>query len=203
MGFLRRYRGLAIFLARFRGHVERWEGHPSRPTSILAKMATRAIQLEGLSTSDLFLTYRGILKELTRRGIVRTGNAPAGDYAEYLVAAMVRGELADNSEKSWDVKTQDGKRYQVKCRVVTDPRKPGERQLSPFRTWDFDEAVVVLFDDDYRVWRCVSLPCELMKERATYRKHVNGFVTRATDELLSHPRAVDYSDDLRRVAEGL
>jgi hypothetical protein len=36
------------------------------------------------------VTYRGILKELTRRGIVRTSNAPSGDYAEYLVAAMVK-----------------------------------------------------------------------------------------------------------------
>lgn len=166
-------------------------------------MVTPAIDLEALSTSRLFLTYRGILKELTRRGIVRTANAPAGDYAEYLVAAMVEGELADNSEKSWDVMTKDGRRLQVKSRVVTDPKRAGERQLSPFRTWDFDEAVIVLFDDDYRVWRCISLPCEIMKERARYRKHVNGFVARATNDLLNHPTASDYSDQLRRVAEGL
>ena len=160
-------------------------------------------ELDSLSTSDLFRTYRDILKQLTRRGIVRTSNAPAGDYAEYLVAAMLQGELADNSEKSWDVKTKEGRRYQVKCRVISERRLAGERQLSPFRTWDFDEAVIVLFDDDYRIWRCVSLPCEVLKERSKYRKHINGFVARATDDLLNHPSATDYSDALREMAEGL
>lgn len=29
-------------------------------------------------------------------------NAPGGDYAEYLVAALMHGELADSSEKGWD-----------------------------------------------------------------------------------------------------
>jgi hypothetical protein len=76
--------------------------------------------------------------------------------------------------------------------VVTHPKRAGERQLSPFRTWDFDEAVVVLFDDDYKIWRCVSLPCDVIKEHAKYRKQVNGFVARVTDDLLGHPRAVDY-----------
>jgi hypothetical protein len=99
--------------------------------------------LETLRTAELFKMYRGILRELTQRGIVRTMNAPAGDYAEYLVAALVGGELADNSEKSWDIRTADGERLQVKCRVVQEGKR-GQRQLSPFRTWDFDRAVIVL-----------------------------------------------------------
>jgi hypothetical protein len=40
--------------------------------------------LETLRTAELFKMYREILRELTQRGIVRTMNPPAGDYAEYL-----------------------------------------------------------------------------------------------------------------------
>jgi hypothetical protein len=47
--------------------------------------------------------YRAILRELRSRGVIRTDNAPVGDYAEYLVATTLGGQLAPNSEKAWDV----------------------------------------------------------------------------------------------------
>lgn len=156
--------------------------------------------LEGVRTPELFRMYRGILRELTRRGIVRTMNAPAGDYAEYLVAALTDGELADNSEKSWDIRTAAGERLQVKCRVVQQGGR-GQRQLSPFRTWDFDRAVIVLFDDDYSVYRCVALPVDVVRAHGTYRKHVNGDVVRATDALLNHDAAEDLTDRLKALTE--
>jgi hypothetical protein len=157
------------------------------------------MDLAALATADLFKTYREVLRELTRRGIVRTMNAPAGDYAEYLVAALTGGELADNSEKSWDIKTSSGERLQVKCRVVHEGRR-GPQQLSPFRTWDFDRGVVVLFEDDYSIHKCVALPVDILREHATYRAHVNGDVVRVTDALMEHPDAEDLTDALRRVS---
>jgi hypothetical protein len=158
--------------------------------------------LRSLGTSELFKMYRGVLRELTDRGIVRTMNAPAGDYAEYLVAALTKGELADNSEKSWDIKTPEGERLQVKCRVVQEGKR-GQRQLSPFRTWDFDRAVIVLFDDNYGIQRCVALPRAVVEEHATYRSHVNGHVVRATDALLDHPSGQDLTEDLRNISADL
>ena len=157
--------------------------------------------LETLRTAELFNMYRGILRELTNRGIVRTMNAPAGDYAEYLVAALVKGELADNSEKSWDIKTADGERLQVKCRVVQEGKR-GQRQLSPFRTWDFDRAVIVLFDDDYAISKCVALPVDVVRAHGTYRKHVNGHVVQATVGLLNHESAEDLTERLVAITEG-
>ena len=38
--------------------------------------------------------------------MIRTENAPVGDYAEYLVWTALGGKLAPNSEKSWDVLAQ-------------------------------------------------------------------------------------------------
>lgn len=129
-------------------------------------------------------------------------NAPAGDYAEYLVAALTKGELADSSEKSWDIKTPEGERLQVKCRVVQEGKR-GQRQLSPFRTWDFDRAVIVLFNDDYGIQRCVALPRAVVEEHATYRKHVNGHVMRATDAVMDRRSGEDWTDDLKRVSADL
>ena len=152
--------------------------------------------LEGVRTAELFKMYRGILRELTRRGIVRMMNAPAGDYAEYLVAALTRGELADNSEKSWDIRTATGERLQVKCRVVQEGNED-KGSCPPFRTWDFDRAVIVPFDDRHGIQRDVG---------ATEKRRARAFdVSRArerprqaaTDAVMNHPSGENWTDDLR------
>ena len=102
-------------------------------------MTADEVDVHGFSDVDLFRLYADILAELRSRGIVRSANAPAGDYGELLVKRALGGELADKAEKSWDVKTLDGKRIQVKCRLVSNPKSLGQRQLSVFRTFDFDK----------------------------------------------------------------
>jgi hypothetical protein len=54
-------------------------------------METKDPEFEKLPTKDLFGAYRSILAELRRRGVVRTGNAPTGDFAETLVKVAVNG----------------------------------------------------------------------------------------------------------------
>ncbi len=96
------------------------------------------------------------------------------------VGAASPGELAPNSEKSWDVQTRAGTRLQVKSRVVSDPPRSGQLQLSPFRSFDFDEAVVVLFSDqNYSVAKAVQLPVHLVEAAAAYNEHVNGHIAHA------------------------
>jgi hypothetical protein len=46
------------------------------------------------SNAGLFSFYRAILSELKSRGVIRTENAPVGDYAEYLVAIALGGQVA-------------------------------------------------------------------------------------------------------------
>ena len=41
-------------------------------------------RLETFTTAGLLELYRDTLRELRDRGVIRTANAPAGDYAEYL-----------------------------------------------------------------------------------------------------------------------
>lgn len=153
------------------------------------------MDLSGMSTGELLALSRAILAELRHRGVIRTGNAPAGDYAELLVRVATGGELAPNSQRSWDVLTPDGERLQVKARVVTNPKTQGERQLSVFRSWDFDAAVVVLFDDEFRVWRAARLPVKLLREQARFVEHVSGHRIIARDELLD--AGEDWTERLR------
>jgi hypothetical protein len=103
--------------------------------------------------------------------MIRTGNAPAGDYAAHLMMTALGGQLPHNSEKSWDL-LANGKKLQVKARVVSDPARPGQLQLSPFRSFGFDSAVIVLLSAaDYTVVRASKVPRHVIETSATYRKH--------------------------------
>lgn len=121
-----------------------------------------------MSTRRLLRLYAEILTELGTRQVLRSRNAPAGDLAEILVARAYGGELADPSTKSWDV-LADGRRLQVKCRVA---HGRGRTQLfSPFRSWDFDACVFVIFDGfSYDVLRASEVGAEQV--RAACRESV-------------------------------
>ncbi len=159
--------------------------------------------LSAFSEAGLFSLYRAILSELKSRGMVRTENAPAGDYAEYLVATALGGQMAPNSEKSWDVLGNNGERLQVKARVVSDPVQPGQLQLSPFRSFGIDSAVIVLLSaTDYAVFRASKVPCHVVESCAIHRQHVNGKVLFARPEVMGHPDAMDLTAALRAVQTG-
>lgn len=165
---------------------------------LISVSSSPPLDLTGFSESRLFSLYRSILAELKHRGVIRTENAPVGDYAEYLTAAALHGELAPNSEKSWDVRSSSGEKLQVKARVVSDPPLPGQLQLSPFRSWEFDAAVIVLLSStDYSVWRASKVPRELVETAAVHRPHVNGKVLLARPEIMGHATATDLTEAFR------
>jgi hypothetical protein len=159
--------------------------------------------LSALSEPGLFSLYRAILSELKSRGVIRTENAPVGDYAEYLVATALGGQLAPNSEKAWDVLGSDGEKLQVKARVVSDPAEPGQLQLSPFRSFDFHSAVIVLLSaTDYAVSQASKVPVHVVESSAVYRQHVNGKVLFARPEIMGHADATDLTAALRAAQTG-
>lgn len=154
------------------------------------------------TVSELLSGYARILAELRRRDVIRSNIAPAGDYAEWLVWKALGGTLADNSsEKSWDVRLPSEQRVQVKGRVTSVPRRAGQLQTSPFRSWEFDlAAFVLLAADDYRVTRAALLPVAVVREVARRRAHVNGDVVMMNNALLGHPDATDLTDALNQAA---
>ena len=153
------------------------------------------------TTSALLASYAGILTELRRRKVVRSGNAPAGDYAELLVATALGGVLVDNSVKGHDVVLPDDTTVQVKARLVTAQPLSGQLQTSAIRSWSFGKlALVQLFADDYSVLRGVLLPQAAAKALSTHRAYVNSDVLMMTAAVLDHSEAEDITESLKAAA---
>jgi hypothetical protein len=162
------------------------------------------MSLQKQSVGELLAGYAQVLAELRRRGVVRTNNAPAGDYAEWLVARALGGTLAeDNSAKSYDLMLPAGERLQVKARVVSEPPKSGQLQTSAFRSWDFELAALVLLrDTDYGVVRAALVPAEVVREQSRFAAHTNAHSVHMNSRLMGHARAVDITAQLRTAAGG-
>jgi hypothetical protein len=67
----------------------------------VSKLDDRArIDLGDLGIGELLALSRRILAEPRRRGVIRSGNAPAGDYAQLLVQRATSGELAPTRRRA-------------------------------------------------------------------------------------------------------
>ena len=78
------------------------------------------MDIESATVPQLLTQYAEILAELRKREVVRTRNAPIGDYAEFLSAAVYDGALEPNSGKSHDLIAADGRLVQVKARTIDE-----------------------------------------------------------------------------------
>lgn len=151
--------------------------------------------LKALTVRELLALWAGTLRELRDRAVVRTFNNPIGDIAEELVARHYGGERGSFNQKTWDVSVGD-ELLQVKAL-----RRAGQRtrsNLSPIRSDEgYTAVVVVIFDEDLRVERCLRIPRESVNELFDWRAHVNGRVITVGRRLLEHPAVteVDLSDD--------
>jgi hypothetical protein len=87
--------------------------------------------LPDVSPRELLAGYEALLRELRRREVVRTNDAPSGQYAEWLAQRAFGGVLAPNSVKSCDLTTDAERRLQVKARVIRDPSKKAANASSP------------------------------------------------------------------------
>lgn len=85
--------------------------------------------LKAASPLDLLRAYESILVELRERRIMRTNDAPLGQWAEWLAHRVLGGTLERNSSKSSDLVTPQGRRVQVKSRLIRDSKQKGQRQL--------------------------------------------------------------------------
>ncbi len=158
---------------------------------------TNKLKLDNRGISDLLGIYRQVLEELHKREVIRSANAPTGDYAEWLVQRALGGKLQPNSNKSADLIVRN-KRIQIKARTLSDPEKSGERQLSSFRSWDFDDAVIVLFGRHYDVRRATRIKVFELEGASREDKWVSGKRVIANDGLLDRGR--DITEKLREAA---
>jgi hypothetical protein len=153
--------------------------------------------LATVSVGQLLERYAGILAELRLRGLVRTNNAPIGDLAEYCAAIVYDGLLAANSEKSYDLIAHDGRKVQVKVRVIRSGTSPSA-VFSPMRSFGFDVGVFILIDGDRGgVLTAREWTADEIRDAGKHRAHTNGVVVRVGQVRSATARGVDLTEMFR------
>ena len=140
-----------------------------------------------LQSANSSASNRTILGELRDREVLRTKNAPVGDYAEWLVArALGVQRLEADSTASYELESEEFGKVQVKSRIVATTRRWGSVSDRPIPSDKFDHAALVLINAvDYTVQRAVMLPVAVVQERWNWRKNVNGWTFNMSPPKLS------------------
>jgi hypothetical protein len=156
------------------------------------------MQLSEFTVRDLLRLQADVLDELRSRNIVRSSNAPAGDYAELLFAKAYGWTLEGKSSAGHDATDTYGVRYQIKCRRLT--KHNASRQLSAIRNLGsrpFDVLAAVLLGADFRVSRAALVPIEVVQDQSTFISHVNAHRFLLRDAVWRLPGVVDVTAQLQ------
>ena len=155
--------------------------------------------LADVSVPELLGRYASILAELRERGVVRTANAPLGDYAEHLAHRVYGGTIEGNSKKSYDIESADGKLVQVKARAWGLGTSPSA-VFSVFRSFGFDVATLLVFDSATYdlMWAREMTPADV-EGAARWSKHVNGHLLRVP---IAQRLGVDVTERFRATLAG-
>ncbi|HVA25921.1 MAG TPA: hypothetical protein VMW62_16200 [Chloroflexota bacterium] len=158
-------------------------------------------ELASARTQRLLSLHGVVLQELRLRKILRTGNAPAGDYAELLLMIALGGKLAPKVEKSWDVDSPTHGYIQVKSRVVLDPRNNSQRQLSALRSFSFRYLAVVLFGPGFEIRSAALLPVlTVLRAKKFYKPWERAYALYADDHLMAQNVEAGLAERLRDAA---
>ena len=168
---------------------------PSQPSEQDAQ-SQNAFILQS-SVAELLAIYGDVMSELRRRGVVRTGNLPVGDYAELLFTKAFDWSLEQNSASGHDATDTQGRRYQIKGRRILN--LAASRQLSAIRRINehtFDFLAAVLFDANFKVFRAILVPHALVQARARRSEHTNSWIFLLDDKLWREAGVRDVSAEL-------
>jgi hypothetical protein len=155
------------------------------------------MEYKSLTEAELLRMHAGIIEELHRRGVVRTGNNPIGDYTEWLVCDRLGLKLQPNSRASYDGVDSNELKYQIKGR--RSKQATGNVQLSVIRNLElrgFDYLIAVVFNSDYSIRFAAKIPHSVVSEIATFRSHVNGHVPIIRENILNRNGVVDITEIL-------
>ena len=155
------------------------------------------LDLKPFSALELLQLNAATISELKRRGVVRTNNKPTGDYAEHLFCTAFGWSRQDNSTKSYDATSPDGKTtYQIKARHFGGGRS--SRQLSAIRSFGFHYLAAVLFREDYSVERAIIIPVALIEGKTRRSRHTNSDLLYLEDHMWDWPGIQDVTETLRQ-----
>jgi hypothetical protein len=144
--------------------------------------------LSELEPVELLRQYTAVIDELKNRGIVRTNNAPLGDFTEWLVAKRMNLDLAPNSKAGYDAISDAGVKFQIKGRRVTPSNN--SRQLSAIRKYeeaDFEYLIAVIFDENFSIIEAYLISHEIVGKYGRFQKHTNALNLIMSGAILDDP----------------
>lgn len=153
------------------------------------------MNLQELEVIDLLRFQAEAVKELRRRGVVRTNNSPLGDYAEWIVSRQLGLTLVENSKAGFDAVSDAGVTYQIKSRRVTATNN--SRLLSAIRNYDkcdFDWLVAIIFNERFSVLNAYIMPHEVVGQYSPHRDHVNGRIVNMSGPILADGRVMEITE---------
>lgn len=157
------------------------------------------VGLTGLEPEELLQLNGAIIRELSSRGIVRTGNNPLSDYTEWLVSTRLQLKLETNSTRGFDATDQiGGLKSEIKARRVTPSNQ--SRQLSAIRNLEakhFDFLIAVVYDSAFKVIMGLKIPHSIVTAKSTYVKATNSYKLEAKESLKNEHGVEDLTHLLR------
>ena len=152
------------------------------------------MNLNELNTTELIQAYSGIIKQLKKRGVIRTKNL-LGDLGEYLAiehfnktAGMSNLQAAPAGTQNIDAISRNGDRYSIKATTgnltgVFYGLEPLNSELPDKQKFEF--VLVVKFDADYQLEKIIQLDWNLFLKYKRWHKTMNAWnisITKALTE---------------------
>ena len=151
------------------------------------------MNLNELNTTELILAYSKIIKQLKKRGIIRTKNL-LGDLGEYLAiehfnktAGMSNLQAAPAGTQNIDAISRNGDRYSIKSTTgnltgVFYGLEPINSEKSNQQKFEF--VLVVKFDSDYQLEKIIQLDWNLFLKYKRWHKTMNAWNISITKSLI-------------------
>ena len=152
------------------------------------------MNLKELNTTELIQAYSGIIKQLKKRGVIRTKNL-LGDLGEYLAiehfnktAGMSNLQAAPAGTQNIDAISRNGDRYSIKATTgnLTGVFYGLEALNSDFPDKQkFEFVLIVKFDNDYQLEKIIQLDWNLFLKYKRWHKTMNAWnlsITKALTE---------------------
>lgn len=150
------------------------------------------MRISKLTNVELLETYAAVMRELQKRGAIRSTNNPVSDIAESLCARALGLTLSPKSEMGCDATDSDGTRFQIKSRRVT-PHNSSTR-LGALRDIDakhFDFLVALYFDESFRLTAAYKMSHATVRRHVLWSKAQNAHILHAKKAVTTDPECED------------
>jgi hypothetical protein len=152
------------------------------------------MNLNELNTTELIQAYSGIIKQLKKRGVIRTKNL-LGDLGEYLAiehfnktAGMSNLQAAPAGTQNIDAISRNGDRYSIKATTgnltgVFYGLEPLNSDFPDKQKFEF--VLIVKFDKDYQLEKIIQLDWNLFLKYKRWHKTMNAWNLSITKALIA------------------